>query len=107
MTFETWEPKVSPTMDSFNPRTQTPSVLVQKGPVLPVCRPINTDPIPRCPTPGVTESSFETEMETPKEDGYYQMEKEQGMFPVMQELMPQMTEDAWKEHYENGGIAMK
>merc|ERR1712130_375578 len=47
------------------------------------------------------------EMENPKEDGYYQMEKEKGMFPVLQQLMPQMTEDAWKELYENGGIAMK
>ena len=47
------------------------------------------------------------QMENPKEDGYYQLEKEKGMFPVMHELMPQMTGDAWKELYENGGIAMK
>jgi len=42
-----------------------------------------------------------------KEDGYYELENEKGMFPVLQQLMPGMTEDAWKELYENGGIAMK
>ena len=42
-----------------------------------------------------------------KEDGYYELENENGMFPVLQQLMPGMTEDAWKELYENGGIAMK
>merc|ERR1711971_1156130 len=32
---------------------------------------------------------------SPREDGYYEMESEKGMFPVIQQLMPQMTEDAW------------
>merc|ERR1711972_1118757 len=44
---------------------------------------------------------------SPKEDGYYEMETEKGMFPVLQQLMPQMTEDAWKELIKNGGVAMK
>merc|ERR1712180_291108 len=35
------------------------------------------------------------------------METEKGMFPVLQQLMPQMTEDAWKELIKNGGVAMK
>merc|ERR1712213_244468 len=40
---------------------------------------------------------------SPKEDGYYEMETEKGMFPVLQQLMPQMTEDAWKELIKTGG----
>ena len=42
-----------------------------------------------------------------KEEGYFRMETESNMFPVLQQLMPQMTEGAWKEFYENDGIAMK
>merc|ERR1712212_139420 len=42
-----------------------------------------------------------------REDGYYEMESEKGMFPVLQQLMPQMTEDAWNELQKNGGVAMK
>merc|ERR1711962_1638122 len=44
---------------------------------------------------------------SPKEDCYYEMETEKGMFPVLQQLMPQMTEDAWKELIKNGGVTMK
>merc|ERR1712088_622580 len=44
---------------------------------------------------------------SPREDGYYEMESEKGMFPVLQQLMPQMTEDAWNELNKNGGVAMK
>ena len=48
-----------------------------------------------------------TQQPDPKEDGYYEMESEKGMFPVLQQLMPQMTEDAWNELNKNGGVAMK
>merc|ERR1719237_1458824 len=44
---------------------------------------------------------------SPREDGYYELESEKGMFPVLQQLMPQMTEDAWNELHRNGGVAMK
>jgi len=44
---------------------------------------------------------------SPREDGYYELESEKGMFPVLQQLMPQMTEDAWNELQKNGGVAMK
>merc|ERR1712212_385446 len=44
---------------------------------------------------------------SPREDGYYELESEKGMFPVVQQLMPQMTEDAWNELNKNGGVAMK
>ena len=44
---------------------------------------------------------------SPREDGYYEMESEKGMFPVLQQLMPQMTEDAWNELNRNGGVSMK
>merc|ERR1711953_860927 len=44
---------------------------------------------------------------SPREDGYYELDNEKGMFPVLQQLMPQMTEDAWKELVKNGGVAMK
>ena len=44
---------------------------------------------------------------SPREDGYYELESEKGMFPVLQQLMPQMTEDAWNELQRNGGFAMK
>merc|ERR1712193_29533 len=44
---------------------------------------------------------------SPREDGYYELESEKGMFPVLQQLMPQMTEDVWNELQKNGGVAMK
>merc|ERR1711963_927961 len=44
---------------------------------------------------------------SPREDGYYELESEKGMFPVVQQLMPQMTEDAWNELHRNGGFGMK
>ena len=50
---------------------------------------------------------MEVEKGEAKEDGYYKMETENGMFPVLQQLMPQMTQDAWKDLYENGGIALR
>jgi len=44
---------------------------------------------------------------SPRVDGYYELESEKGMFPVIQQLMPQMTEDAWNELHRNGGFGMK
>merc|ERR1711962_437172 len=56
------------------------------------------------PFPGTVSWNYKGENESVMN---IEMETEKGMFPVLQQLMPQMTEDAWKELIKNGGVAMK